>query len=366
MSSVLWQTYRTKRHFGSLDGLRFVCIGAVIWHHGPWIGDLETPNLLLTRGFLGVDFFFVISGFLITTLLLREQDAHGYFDLRHFYWRRLLRIVPIYFLVVAVNTLYAVFVQGQPEMLALLPYYLLFVSNFLTEHIPNLAVTWSLSVEEQYYLIWPLMLMLVPRRWIVPMLSGLITVNVLGHMGLLSWLGIPSMSFGPITLHLPPYAPILMGSVVAILLHSPHGFVMLEPVLARRGTILIGSVLLAIALMYLPGTVIGWPAFLIHCAMCVVLMSVVMREDHVLRWALMNRAVARIGQISYGMYLYHLMFLTLGYKILDALGLYSAPALFFFYFALTVVAAEISFRTIEAWFAGFRPRLRPRWAQKAA
>lgn len=366
MSTALSQDYQAKRHFGSLDGLRFVCITAVIWHHSTWSRDLGGEIFILTRGFLGVDFFFVISGFLITTLLLREEQTHGYFDIRHFYWRRVLRIVPIYFLVVAVNTCFAVFVQGQPDKLALLPYYLLFVSNFLTEHIPNLSITWSLSVEEQYYMIWPVLLMLAPRRWILPILLGLITVNVLGHMGLLAWTGISRMTFGPMTLHLPPYAPILMGSVVAIVLHNPRGFAMLEPVLARRGTVLVSFALLGLALSVLPGRVLGWPAFLIHCAMCLVLITCVMREDHALRAVLAYPIIARIGQISYGMYLYHLMFLAVGQKILDVMGLYSPPALFLFYFTLTVIASEISFRTFEAWFTRLRPRIRPTWARETA
>ena len=318
MSTALFQQYQAKRHFGSLDGLRFICITAVIWHHSAWGAELGSEFLLLARGFLGVDFFFVISGFLITTLLLREEQTHGYFDLRHFYWRRLLRIVPVYFLVVGINTCFAVFVQGQPEKLTLLPYYLLFVSNFLTEHVPNLSITWSLAVEEQYYLIWPVLLMLIPRRWILPVLLGLITVNVLGHMGWLDWPGITRMTFGPMTLHLPPYAPILMGSVAALVLHDPRGFALLEPLLTRRRAVVISFALLLLALIFLPGRVLGWPAFLIHC------------------------------------------------EILTAPRLSPPPALFFSYTALTVIASESSLRTYETCFMRLRPRLRPAWARKAA
>lgn len=365
MTTPLYQTYQSNRHFGSLDGLRFISITAVIWHHSTWFRDLGTEITLLTRGFMGVDFFFVLSGYLITTLLLREEQRHGFFDLRHFYWRRLLRIVPVYYFVVGLNTVYTVVIQDQPQMLSLLPYYLLFLSNFLTEHIPNLSITWSLAVEEQYYLVWPLLLLLLPRRWIVPVLLALITVNVLGHMGLLNWMAPTATHLGPLKFHLPPYAPILMGSVAAIALHNGRIFALLEPVLARRGAILVSFALLIAALQLLPGAVIGWRAFIIHLAMSLVVVTSVMREDHALRWALTNRAVVRIGQISYGMYLYHLLVLVAGSKVLVALGLYSGPALFFFYYALTVIVSEISFRTLEAWFTGLRPRLKPRWSKTA-
>lgn len=365
MSVPTHQTYQSTKHFGSLDGLRFICITAVIWHHSTWARDLGGEITLLTRGALGVDFFFVLSGFLITTLLLREEQQHGFFDLRHFYWRRLLRIVPVYFFVVAVNTVLAVVIQGQTDVLSLLPYYLLFLSNFLTEHIPNLSITWSLAVEEQYYLIWPLLLLMLPRRWIWPVLLGLITVNVLGHMGVLNWLAVPSPYLGPLEFHLPPYAPILMGSVVALALHNGRFFAFLAPVFGQRGIALICFALLIAALQFLPANVIGWPAFCIHLAMCMVLISTVMREDHLLRPALTNRVVTRIGQISYGMYLYHLLLLVFGFKVLGALGLYSGPALFFLYYVLTVIVAEISFRTLEAWFAGLRPHVQPKWSKAA-
>ncbi len=87
--------YRAARRFSNLDGLRFICIALVLWHHANPFPD--SPLNLFGRGFLGVDFFFVLSGFLITTLLLREADAHGRFSLRDFYLRRIIRIIPVYF-----------------------------------------------------------------------------------------------------------------------------------------------------------------------------------------------------------------------------------------------------------------------------
>ena len=88
-------SYRETRFFASLDGLRCFCILLVLWHHSPAFVALDRPDGILGRGFTGVDFFFVLSGFLITTLLLREEDRDGRFSLRGFYRRRILRIVPV-------------------------------------------------------------------------------------------------------------------------------------------------------------------------------------------------------------------------------------------------------------------------------
>src|SRR4051812_43977390 len=103
------QTFLGTRSFGSLDGVRGLCILAVLWHHsGPASG---IP--LSQRGFLGVDMFFVLSGFLIVTLLLRERDRTGRISLRKFYARRTLRIFPIYYLLIfGLLFLYLVF---RPE-----------------------------------------------------------------------------------------------------------------------------------------------------------------------------------------------------------------------------------------------------------
>ena len=134
--------YRQTRYFPNLDGLRFICISMVLWHHAQ---PFERGTIqLFDRGFLGVDFFFVLSGFLITTLLLRESDQRGQFSIGNFYLRRILRIVPVYFFVVSAVIAYYGLVKGE-QIGHLAPFYYLFLSNFLPEHIPTLSITWSLN-----------------------------------------------------------------------------------------------------------------------------------------------------------------------------------------------------------------------------
>src|SRR5579872_1045252 len=86
------QRYLSTKYFPSLDGLRAISILAVIWYHDPLL------RLIWRTGFLGVHLFFVISGFLITTLLLREKSEFGKISLKNFYIRRTLRIFPAYYL----------------------------------------------------------------------------------------------------------------------------------------------------------------------------------------------------------------------------------------------------------------------------
>lgn len=357
-----YDTYMQTRHFGCLDGLRFLCISAVIWHHSTLSGEMLKYGVITTRGFLGVDFFFVLSGYLITTLLLREQRDNGQFDLRSFYWRRLLRIVPVYFFVVLSLASYFIFVQNDTELARLVPFYLLFLSNFLVDHIPMLTPTWSLSVEEQYYMIWPALLLLLPLRWIVPVVVALIALNVMVMAGALDFLGITAPRIGPLRIALPPatYAPILMGSLAAIALNNRIAFGRIAPFVSARLMPVLFFATLLVFLEVLPLDLKGMPNFLIHTLMCLILISLVVREDNGMRFILSNRFIARIGQISYGIYLYHLIMLVVAHKVLLMVGLRTEVNLFFAYYALSVLVAEISFRTLEAFFMRFRHSFQPK------
>src|SRR5271166_3634228 len=93
--SLQYRKFRQTETFNSLNGLRCISVLAVIWHHA--VGHLFPTDTFLAEGYMGVDVFFAVSGFLITTLLLRERDTWGDIDLRSFYARRSLRIFPLYY-----------------------------------------------------------------------------------------------------------------------------------------------------------------------------------------------------------------------------------------------------------------------------
>ncbi len=165
-----------------LDGIRAMAVIGVVWHHAhPGFGALPMSR----NGFLGVDAFFVLSGFLITVLLLREQAAHGSISLRQFYVRRALRIFPLYYAVLALLALYFLTVkhstQGQAFLQAL-PYHLTFLSNWVPVD-SLMAITWSLSSEEQFYLLWPPLLVWLGVRRALPLLIGFLLLNQAVNFG---------------------------------------------------------------------------------------------------------------------------------------------------------------------------------------
>lgn len=344
--------YQETRFFNNLNGLRFVCIFMVLWHHAPPVdvGGMQ----LFGRGFMGVDFFFVLSGFLITTLLLREAGSQGRFSLRAFYLRRALRILPVYFFVVTALAAYHIGLRGKTEYLTILPYYYLFLSNFLTDHIPTLSITWSLSVEEQYYLIWPALLIILPKGARVPVLCLLIAANVIISAGLIR---VEPLAAGPLLFQLPSatYAPILMGSLLALVLDNKQGFSWVWRLLGRDLAVLALACGLVLALQFTPAHVLGWPNLLIHGTMTLLLAALVLRRRTVLTPLLAARPVARIGEISYGIYLYHLIGLDIWMRTAGAAGFGEGWLRLFGYSILSIILAEISFRTLEAWFRRFRP-----------
>lgn len=356
-SAEAFAAYQGTARFSCLDGLRFLCILAVLWHHAPAHTSLADPTTLLGRfwgrGFLGVDFFFVLSGFLITTLLLREEARTGQFALWGFYWRRILRIIPVYFSVVTLVAVYYIGIRGEIQYFNLLPFYYLFLSNFLVDHIPLLTPTWSLAVEEQYYLIWPLLLLVLPRAWVLPTLTALIAVNVAGILGAFAPLGGVPVEVGALRIALPnaTYAPILMGSAVALVLHKQRGFTWAWYLLGGRFAPPLAFALLFTLVALAPSDLRGWPNLFIHVGMSACLTALVIRDRNILLPVLSLRPIARIGEISYGLYLYHLIALALVMKVAPGLP---PVAIFLIYSVLASVMAEASFRTLERVFLKYR------------
>lgn len=157
------------RRIPSLDGLRAVSIAIVVLSHAAvtngFPGAVHRALGFAELGNLGVRVFFVISGFLITGLLLRERERSGAISLRHFYFRRVFRIFPAYYAFIGVALACSAARWLPPIDGRLLTHAATFTLNYASDQIWALGHFWSLSVEEQFYLLWPPILVLLgPRR----------------------------------------------------------------------------------------------------------------------------------------------------------------------------------------------------------
>jgi len=189
-----------RLYYPELDSIRFFLF-CCVWgihvlkidpayysaHQVPLPLAMAITNMISAfRGSL--DVFFIISGFLITQLLLRERDLNGTVDLKAFYVRRLLRIWPVYFFLIGVAILLSVLDQSQALGWTVVLSYLLFAGNWavvLGYQTGILMPLWSVSFEEQFYLLWPLVLRRASRKFMNVTAIGLLGVGALARLILL-------------------------------------------------------------------------------------------------------------------------------------------------------------------------------------
>jgi peptidoglycan/LPS O-acetylase OafA/YrhL len=193
----------SRTHMKQLDGLRAFAIFFTMVTH--FVVPIDSPmGRLIPRGQLGVRPFFVISGFLITRILLRcrfEEDRWR--ELRVFYCRRTLRIVPLYYATLAITALANIRPVRQT-----LWWHVAYLSNFyqvLQNGPPFTVVThlWSLSVEEQFYLLWPCLILFLPRRYL---LNAMIATVCIG----------PLSRFIGVTMHISAYGALPFSCMDAL------------------------------------------------------------------------------------------------------------------------------------------------------
>lgn len=354
------QTFRGQKTFGALDGLRALSILAVLWHH-----TYESPTgwRATQRGFLGVDLFFVISGFLIVTLLLRERDRKGIISLKGFYIRRILRIFPVYygilFLLAAVFFTVGKNANMAADFFSDLPWAVTYTSNW-AGLATFLAITWSLSAEEQFYLLWP-PLERFGKRAVVPLLWLLLVASQLVHFGVVDgWMAtLGFASHQPEFLRQTGFTPIMLGVLLAHGLHNPLWHQRLARLLHPQAMGLAALVVVVGICSWAPLDLTGWPRFSLHLAMATLVGASVVREDHLLMPALRFPPLVRIGMLSYGIYLLHMLTRHGCKTILAKIGLTEEAWLFPTTLLATVVVAQLSFHFYESRFLKLKDRFSP-------
>ncbi len=347
--------YLAAKRFPSLDGLRCLSIVPVVWHHAT-LGPL--PGLL-GKGPVGVDLFFALSGFLITTLLLREQSATGTLDIARFYARRAFRILPLYYGTLLLYTLRALFLlpdsPSRAHFWKSLPAFATFTTNWLVDfdvpHPVMFAFAWSLATEEQFYLLWPLVAR-AARTSLLPVATA--TLLLLGDQAAEHGLFASLLPTGGLALRVltSVASPLCLGVLLAHALHRPRPFSLAYLLLGRRAAAPL-CLLAVLALLAADGA----PLWTVQLALALLVGACSIRPDHGLRRLTDARAPAFIGAVSYGMYMLHVSAITFVKQLLPAQH-HSAPRIFFPAFALTLLLAAASHRWFERPFLRFAERFR--------
>jgi peptidoglycan/LPS O-acetylase OafA/YrhL len=298
----------------ALDGLRAVAISLVVLAHlRPTPGFpacLDDPRFY--DGALGVDIFFVISGFLITSLLMGEEERRGRIGLGDFYRRRALRILPaalVYLAVVALIDLAWLPVVPLGDIVAALTFCRnLFGDSFLTGHF------WSLSVEEQFYLVWPVVFVIVPAGHRLRVALGLFGFAPLWRLFNLVVLHPPSgLNLGRADLH---YDTIVAGIVLALARRQPWGQAM-DAWARDHGGALLAAALAALAILRVFTAWDGWLSMSVrNVILAAVVLAVVAGPGRVARALLESPPLQLVGRLSYSLYLWQQLF-TYWWKIGD-------------------------------------------------
>jgi peptidoglycan/LPS O-acetylase OafA/YrhL len=319
----------------------------VVWHHLPdaMFGPLvEQLKFVVRPGYLGVDVFFVLSGFLITRILLADRERGK--PLKRFLFRRFARIFPIYYLMIAVMALI------RPG--GYLWWCATYTCNWLfaVDKTPNpMEHTWSLCVEEHFYLVWPfLVYALSPagvRRAVVWGIFPLAVGGAIVTAWCEPWL--PAEADGLIY-RLTPYRIVSLGLGALLALHEARLRATLRGLLVRTGAMVLPSLAIIPAVLLVDHQWVG-PIMLVGFALFsggVVLTGLAAHQyGGPLRPVLENRGLRWVGRVSYGLYLYHVpIYFALGLMGRDGPDL---PSLWTAALgvALAFATAALSYRLIE-------------------
>jgi peptidoglycan/LPS O-acetylase OafA/YrhL len=288
--------YLRVRRFQVLDGLRAIAILLVFTAHPreSWWQSFHGPT--------GVTLFFVLSGFLITTLLLREEERYGKVDFASFYVRRTFRIYPMFFGVFALYCILILVLGMQADrrdvFVENIPYILLFFPEHMNffyppDLVPPFNGAWSIGTEEKFYLVWPLLGFALLSRWKparVPVLLAVAAISfVAGSLGPVNWLS--------------PYQHLAFGALAAVLLHSPRTYAAAATM--GRPPVLLGLAALVVMLQFGTTAVLEGPVYgLFGAVIALLLTGLVTTRSRGVNW-LGSRVMVFLAAISYVFYLVH-------------------------------------------------------------
>jgi peptidoglycan/LPS O-acetylase OafA/YrhL len=293
-------------YYPSLDGLRTIAVGIVLCAHG------GVPYF--RSGGTGVDVFFVLSGFLITTILITEHARTGAINFRNFYARRFLRLAPALFLTCGLVAVAMPVFEGRfpgTEIALSLSYTANWAIAFHEYHLTWLNHCWSLAVEEQFYLIWPLVIVGLERsvRSTARKIQCLIGCAVMIALYRASHVG--SYTDSRINFGLDTRMDTLMvGAALAYFVQGLRGREASEAVsefLGAVAPVALAGIFAVINIVTWYSPWMGWIGYvLVSSAAMIVIADLVMGRHSLLARPLAWRPMVFIGRISYGLYLYHL------------------------------------------------------------
>lgn len=366
-------------YFPNLNGLRFIAAFLVIIHHiEQQKSDFQLPNIfgllsIQLFGRLGVVLFFVLSGFLITYLLLKEERATGAIGIRNFYIRRVLRIWPLYFLIIILGLLILPNLhlfdvpnydktRVYQNLFTKIILYVFFLPNLVSPLlgiVPYAAHTWSIGTEEQFYLTWPVILKSIKRNRLL-----LMFVIIAIYLFLARALYSSRTDFLPAKDALIAFWPtfnidcMAIGGFFAMLLHSQ------SPLLKffRNRYIFYFALVFTIILIYngsyFPSLTVNHLKFpylykeFYSLWFGIIILNFASNPDILI--SLEAKPLKYLGKISYGLYMYQPIAIALAFQVALLFPQVFNPIFYTLSMGLTVLISAVSYKYFEAYFLKFK------------
>jgi len=365
-------------YFPSLNGVRFFAAFIVIIDHLELfkiyfgIKPLWSEQFSSYLGSFGVTIFFVLSGFLITYLLLVEKE-NSEINLKKFYLRRILRIWPLYYLLLTISFFviphmsFFYVPQYSQEINLYFPIQLILYSFLLANvafvYLPNIAfgnVLWSVAVEEQFYIVWPLIIKNKKNliKFFCLLLVGLVFIRLFINLNPFS-----IQNFFPNKLYTfldrTRFSCMIIGGIGAYYIKNENDRFM-KVVYSKHTQIFafLLFILLLINVIKIPGISLVLNEVISLISM-IIIVNLATNKNSML--SLENKVFNYLGKISYGMYIYHLFVITITLKIFN---LYSPKTDLQFYIwsalllitvlIFTIAISNISFIFFESWFLNLK------------
>ncbi len=361
-----------KVYFENLDGLRAIAALSVVFHH--IFTYAKTPNtefhhtleLILGfngyGGYYGVLFFFILSGFLISYLLFQEQEFHGSISLKLFYARRILRIWPLYYVSIIVGFYIYPLLDSSHVEKAEFVYYAFFVSNFGNiayggSNLGILVPQWTVAVEEQFYLLWPLLFIIRNPQiqlWSFVLISGFSELFYLAQTNT----EVSSFHF------LSNIRFLSFGGIIAYVAYFKIDWV--NQLLSRLGKQIILLVyVIGIGTLFMRETLVALHPglkYMVEIAPFLFFAFVIMEQNY------SNNSMFKLGKFryldwlgkrSYGIYLLHMMAIYFTVKGLEWFGSGDFVLTMFLSLLITVAASHLSYHYFESFFLRLKRRFHP-------
>ncbi|MEO8583715.1 MAG: acyltransferase [Flavitalea sp.] len=373
---------KAKIFFPNLDGLRFFSFLVVFLYHGSlsifsYLKDDSTLfrvlKFLFQHGNLGVNFFFVLSGFLITYLLIKEKEITGTVHVPNFYVRRILRIWPLYYLCVFLGFVaFGILKKMSHEPIAENAnpiFYLLFSANFDIMHTwpdkPDallLSVLWSVAVEEQFYLTWPLILKIVPLKYFKYVFPSIIAFSLIFRS---FHTGDNDHEFAIRYFHtFSVIGDMALGGLFAYLVSYENKFKRFIINIPKSGLILLYLLTLGVTLykdvLFPPGI----PVIFERLVIAVFFGMIILEQNYAKNsFFKMSRfkLMSKLGIYTYGLYCLHFLGLYFAIKVMNIMRLngslpWVAFAMISLALMLSVIISLMSYHFYEKWFLRWKDK----------